>query len=135
MKGLALEAVVKLIILIVVALVVIGLMIYFSDDIKKFVENLFKEEPEPQAEIVESSKFSTAQIRTYMRACWDKTGEKFRKDVICYILKGDVSEVDTDLLSTAVEAPAQVDLSKFNPLKNVTIIRFQDLGNKIILES
>ncbi len=135
MKGLALETVVQWIILLVVATVVISLVLYFSDEIKMYVENWMKPDEGPKAEIIDSSQFSTSQVKTYMRACWDRTGERFKKDVICYILKGDVGSVNVDDLKNAVESPASVDTSKFEQLKNVTIIKFEDVGNKIIVES
>ena len=133
MKGLALETVVKWIILIVVAGVVINLLFFFSDEIKNIIWGYTKEE-KPEAEIVESTGFSEAQIKTYMRACWDKTGEKFQEDVVCYILKGNVSGVNSNVLRN-VDYPASVDISKFIPSNNVTIIKFEDVGNKIIVES
>jgi len=135
MKGLALESVVKWIILIVAAGVIINLVFFFYDDIKRFVENWINPTSEFETEIVEADVFSTAQVMTYIRACWDRTGERFKKDVICYILKGDVSGVDVNMLNAAVEAPAQVDTTGFNPTEKTTIIRFEDVGNKIIVES
>jgi hypothetical protein len=135
MKGLALETVVQWIILLVVATVVISLVLYFSDEIKMYVESWMNPGEGPKAEIIESSQFSTSQVKTYMRACWDRTGERFKKDVVCYILKGDVSGVNADDLKNAVETPASIDTSKFEQLKNVTIIKFEDVGNKIIVES
>ena len=134
MKGLALESVMQWIILLVVAGVVISLVLYFNDEIKMYVENWFKEKP-VKAEIIEANQFSTSQVMTYMRACWDRTGERFKEGVICYILKGSVSNVDSALLTNAVSEPASVDINKFDPSKNVTMIRFEDVGNKIIVES
>ena len=135
MKGLALETVVTWIILLVVAAVVISLVLYFSDEIKMYLENWMKGNDEPKTEIIESPQFTTSQVKTYMRACWDRTGETFRKDVVCYILKGNVNGVIAGDLTNAVEQPASVDTSKFDRFKSVTIIKFEDVGNKIIIES
>ena len=135
MKGLALESIVKWVILLVAAGVIINLLFFFSDEIKRFIRSQMEEGEEPQTEIVEAQAFTTSQVLTYIRACWDKTGERFEKDVICYILKGDMSNVDPALLVTAVEPPATVDVSKFDPTKGVAIIRFEDIGNKIVVES
>lgn len=131
MKGMALEVVVKWIILTVVALVVISLVIYFSNEIKQYLKGWMKEKVETKAEIVESQRFSTSQVITYIKACWDKTGEKFEEDMVCYILKGDVSEVNAELLKSALEPPAQVDVSKFDNSKTTTIISFENVGNII----
>lgn len=135
MKGMALEVVVQWIILSVVAAVVIGLVFTFSDDIKRYLGNILNKNKEIKTEIIESEKFSTSQVITYMTSCWSKTGEKFEEDVICYILKGDVSTVDKTLLEDSLESPANVDASKFDPSKSTTIIRFEDIGNIIYVES
>jgi len=136
MKGLALETVVKWIIYIVVAGIVINLVFYFYGDIKRYLkDNVLTKEKGVKTEMEEVGICSNNQLRIYMRSCWDKTGEKYDEDVICYILKGDFSNVDTDQLSTAVEDPASVDLYEFDTSKNSVIIKFEDIGNKIVLES
>jgi hypothetical protein len=135
MKGMALETVVQWIILSVVAAVVIGLVFTFSDDIKRSFENMFKSDTEVKTDMIESNAFSTAQISTYVKACWEKTGDKFKGDVICYILKGDVSNVDKTVLEISLKSPAQVDVSSFDSSKTGTIIKFEDLGNTIYVES
>lgn len=134
MRGLALEYVVKWIILLVVALVLINLVIYFSDEIKTFLTNWMEKE-RPKAEVVEASKFSTAQLITYIKACWDKTGETFKTDVVCFVLKGDVNGVDKNLLLGAVDYPASVDVSGFDTSKKMTLIRFVWGVKKIVVES
>jgi Flp pilus assembly pilin Flp len=136
MKGMALETVVQWIILSVVAMVVIGLVFTFSDDIKRAFKNIMnKDEQGVKTEIVESETFTTSQIKTYITACWSKTGEKYEGDVICYILKGDVSGVDGNTLKDALESPAEVDINKFDSSKTGTIIRFEDIGNIVYVES
>lgn len=134
MKALALETIVKLMILLVLALVVSNLIIYFSNSLKKFIGSHF-EKKEFETETIESKEFTTQQLMTYIRTCWHRTGEKFDKDVICFILKGDVSKVKKDDLIYAVEFPAVVDVSNFDPIQKVTIIRFQHLGKVIVIES
>ena len=133
MKGLALETVVKWIILIVVTGVVINLLFFFSDEIKRIITG-YTEEEEPEVEIIESSEFSASQIKTYMKACWDKTGGSFQEDVVCYILRGSVIDIDPISLES-IDIPATIDLTNFNSSKSVTVIRFEDVGNKIIVES
>lgn len=135
MKGLALETVVKWIILLVVAGVVINLILFFSDSIVIFIRGFMQPDKTPKTDIIESNQFSTAQVKTYMKACWDRTGERFDEDVICFVLKGDMGNVDKDSLTNAIDSPALVDVSKFDKSKNVAVIRFEDIGNRIILES
>lgn len=134
MKGLALETIVRWIILSVVAVVVIGLVIFFSDDIKRIIGDWFNRK-DNKTEIVEADSFSTSQVVTYIKSCWGKTGEKFDDDMVCYILKGDVNGVDVGLLSGSLDPPAQVNTEGFETDKDTTIIRFVNLGNIVYVES
>jgi len=135
MRALALETVVKWIILGAVALIVINLVLFFSEEIKNLVRGTIQPKKSFKTEIIEAEKFSTSQIKVYLRACWDRTGEKFEEDVVCFILKGDMSEVDSSSLEDALEDPASVDISEFDNSKNIAVIRFKSLGNKVVLES
>lgn len=135
MKGdMSLEYIIKFLILLIVAAVVISMLISFSDDIKTKIRDMFGKEEEIKTNSIDADSFSTAQIRTYMNSCWEKTGERYNKDFICYILKGDVSSVDKENLRQGVYG-AVVVLDAFDTTKKVTIIRFVDVGNKIIVES
>lgn len=133
MKGMALETVIQWIILIVVAGVIFNLIFFFSDEVKRVIGQFTKGE-KPKTETINSNVFSTSQIKTYMKSCWDKTGEKFQEDLTCYILRGDVNGVDPNSLMD-IDYPANVDISNFYLDEKVTIIKFEDVGNKIILES
>lgn len=131
---LALDTVITMIILIVVALVIIGMMIFFSNDIRSYIDRWIHK-PSPKTQVAEAKSFPTSQVMNYIRACWDSTGVDFHEDTICYILKGDVNGVDPAMLVNAVGSPAQVDASRFDPTKNTTIISFEDVGNIIKVES
>ena len=135
MKGLALESIAKWVIILVVVGVVVNLLLFFSDEIKRFIKSSFEEKGEVKPEIIEASKFTTSQLIIYIKSCWDKTGEKYEGNAVCYILKGNVSSVDESLLEECLKPPATIDLSKFDKTKNVTIIRFEDIGNRIVVES
>lgn len=135
MKAMALETIVQWLILSVVAMVVIGLVMTFSGDIKNYIKGWLKKDVNTKAEIVESEKFSTSQVITYIKTCWSKTGEDFEDDIVCYILKGDVSAVDKKLLGESLNKPAVVDVSKFKTSEKTTIIRFENIGNIIHVES
>lgn len=134
-QGMALDTVVKFIILIVVALVVIGLVIYFSDDIKNYLKNWLGKSNEVKVQKIEADSFSTTQVMTYIRGCWDMTGENFHEDVTCYILVGDLSGVDKYALGNTLSSPAEADVSKFDPSKTMVIISFEDVGNIVHVES
>ena len=135
MKGLALEVIIQWVILSVVALVVIGLVFTFSDDIKRYLSGWFGNEQEIKTEKVTSDSFSTSEIITFAKACWSSTGEKYEENIICYILTGDVSNVDKDMLEDSLDSPAKVDVSEFDLSKSLTIIRFEDVGNIVYIES
>lgn len=134
MKGLALETIVKWVILLTLAVVVINLILFFSDEVKRFIEGLFKAKGW-KTEKIEAKEFSTGQLIAFIKACWDRTGENFHEDVVCFILKGDVSKVDKDILKNAITPPPVVNVDNFDTTKKITIIRFEDIGNVVVVES
>ncbi|MCK4729966.1 MAG: hypothetical protein KAT28_01465 [Candidatus Aenigmarchaeota archaeon] len=130
-KGdLALDTIVSWIILLVVAGVVIGLIFGFSDQIKVIL-NLESEEKSYDTEYMTSASFSESQVGTYIEICWSKTGERFTKDFICYTLEGNISAVNPVTIAGAYDG--YVVESNFDNTKGILIIRFEDIGNKIIL--
>lgn len=133
MKGLALETITNLLILLVLALVVMSLIIYFSDSIKEYIRKTFSKE-KIEAKIIEAKEFTTNDLRMYVRACWDRV-RNIREDTICFILKGDFSKVDTNAISASLDFSAILDVSKFDKSKTTAIIRYDYLGKIIILES
>ncbi|MEM5831900.1 MAG: hypothetical protein QW641_01910 [Candidatus Aenigmatarchaeota archaeon] len=134
MKGLALETIIKMVILNVLAIVVILTIITFFDDIKRFVSSFFKQE-KCETEDMNVGQISTTQMIALITACWDRTGEKYKGDCNCFILDGDFSLVDKTALSKALEPPAKVDVSMFDPSKKVVLIQFMDVGNVIAVKS
>ena len=135
MKGLALETIVKMGILLVTAFVIILLIMTFSDDIKFFLNDLFSKEKQYETQRIEAVQFSTGQIIAYIKSCWSKTGDQYRKDFVCFVLKGDISSVQTSSLINVLDPPASVDVSNFNIFGTTTIVRYQYLDRKIIVES
>ncbi len=133
MKGdLALDMVVGWIILLVVAGVVIGIIFYYADEIKGSFSSL-SEEKNPEAEYFEAESFSGSQIKTYTELCWSKTGEKFNKDFICYVLKGNISSIKPSDLEGDFEGYRVI--TDFNNSKAILTIMFEDIGNKIIIKN
>jgi len=131
MKGLALDYVIKLIILLAVALVVINLVLYFSGQIKQFIRKRTSNTT-VNTEIINATSFSTGQLATYARACWDKTGENYKEDAICYILRGNMKSVDVEKLKKLVNFPLEVN---FKQDKNIVVIRYSYIGHKIVMEN
>ncbi|RLI99492.1 MAG: hypothetical protein DRP06_03350 [Candidatus Aenigmatarchaeota archaeon] len=127
---LALDTVVGWIILLVVAGVVIGLIFGFSDQIAEML-NINNEEKSHDTEYMTSASFSESQVKTYIEICWSKTGERFAKDFTCYTLDGDISTVNPATIAGTYDG--YVVESSFDNTKGILIIRFEDIGNKIIL--
>jgi hypothetical protein len=128
LKGLALDYVIKLIILLAVALVVISLVIYFANNVKSFLKS--KQQPKVKPQIINASSFITSQVKAYMEACWSK-GEEIKEDTLCYILKGDLTQIDKDNLKK-VDFRTSVD---FDETKRILIIRYERLGRKVVVEN
>jgi hypothetical protein len=139
MKGLALEYVVKWIILLAVAMVVISMVIYFSNNIKIF---LAKQTKETKVEPKEINKeyFSSGEILTYALSCWDKTGEKYREDVTCFYLFGNFTNVDKDWIlfkfyERYPEGKPKIVLDNFDTSKNYAKIKFREVDLAIVVEN
>jgi hypothetical protein len=132
LKGLALEIAFKWVILSAVGLVIIGMILFFSGNIRDFLKNLFQGNETNGAVVMESSSFSTSQIRTFIKACWDRYGSS-RAGAICYALKGSVNNVDINSLVDALGSEGIVDITKFDNTKNTTVIK--SAGKTILVES
>ncbi|MFB6076015.1 MAG: hypothetical protein ABEK17_02625 [Candidatus Aenigmatarchaeota archaeon] len=138
--ALSLEYVVKIVILMVVAVVIIGIMTGFSDDLKIRVDSMLfgKDDEGPvKTEEVNVGSFSTVQVRNYAKSCWEKTGTSYQGDVICYVLKGSMSSVNKNNLRQSLENMdnLNVELNNFNPNSNMAMVKFKDIGDKIIIEN
>lgn len=100
MVEMALEYPFKIFIYVVVAVVVIGLMITFRNQILDFL-NLCQFMPqgcEEQRECftIESTEaiINEASLRKYCDFCWRKTGElDYKKDCLCYVVSGSYSPI------------------------------------------
>jgi predicted DNA-binding protein YlxM (UPF0122 family) len=132
MKGMALQIIAELMIAIVAILIVVSLMGFYSEQIKDFFNGIFYKNDYSCAEIINSTSFSTSQLKTSIMACWDKCGKKYQNK-ICYVLTGDVSGVDSNALKNSLDSPLSVDISKFDKSKKTTMIKTMNKG--VIVES
>ncbi len=133
MKGaMELEYVVKMVILTVVVAVVISILLYFQEDIKHKIHGFSNENKEVEPRFIKGN-FTTIQIQNYIESCWSLTGELYHKNAVCYILEGNFSDVDKDVLNNL--KCCRINLTNFNTSKPVATIKFQDLGNIIYVES
>jgi hypothetical protein len=138
----ALDVVVKFVIILVVAAIVIGLFIRFSDDAKRGVSDMFDDKKLevdfPQT--VEQGHYTPGSIAQFIESCYDtmtEVPEVEQKDIVCYVLMAD-SQFSGFVSEPAIRGATrgrvaqnlvfQTDLSKTH-LK----IEFKDLGDKIIV--
>jgi len=120
------ETIFKWVIVLVAGMVAIAMILFFSENIRDFLSNLFQGNKTKGAILIESSSFSTSQLNTFVKACWDKYHEKLDiKEIVCYVLKGDVAFVDSSYLNA--------DTSKFDNFKNTTIVK--SVRGQIVMES
>jgi len=139
MKGLALEYVIQWIVLLAVAMIVITMITYFSDDIKRFLNRQTKE---AKVETMEVNKeyFTSGEIFAYALSCWDKTGERYKEDAVCFYLFGDFSEVDKEwiyeqFLDRYPEGKPTIDLENFDTSKNYAKVKFRRIDFAIVVEN
>ena len=94
MAQLALEYIIRLIILVVVALVIISLILTFQQNIVTFWDG-FANPPTtfPNAVVIERTSFTSTGVANFIEGCWS-SNEGSQEDNECYFLLGDVSTVD-----------------------------------------
>jgi hypothetical protein len=139
MKALALEYIVQWIILLTVAMVIISMVIYFSDDIKRFIKRQ-TEDSIVQPREIRKQNFMSGEILTYAYSCWDKTGEKYKEDVVCFYLFGNFTNVDKDWVFNQFsqrypDGKPRIDLTNFNTSKEYAKIRFRWVDLAIVVEN
>jgi hypothetical protein len=139
MKALALEYIVQWIILLTVAMVIISMVIYFSDDIKRFFKRQ-TEDSSVQPREIRKQNFMSGEILTYAYSCWDKTGERYREDVVCFYLFGNFTNVDKDWVFNQFsqrypDGKPRIDLTNFNTSKEYAKIRFRWVDLAIVVEN
>jgi len=146
MKGdLALEYIFRIAIILVVVAVVVGLILKFSDTIKKtvsdFIKQIFGEKTTskfPQNE--EKDSFTSAEVATYIDSCysyWTSLEEVDQKDIVCYILLSrtpfneSVSK-EGILSSLSSSIRDNLDVRTDFGLTHLSI-KFESLGDRIIV--
>lgn len=138
----ALDMVVKFMIILVVAGIVIGLFLIFSEDAKKAVENLFGGEKKPGLEVktLNQNSFSSGQVAQYIESCYDAMSEipeADQEDKVCYVLMAQSSfnsfVSQSDIFSSLPkELKSRV---KFNTNFNLSYLKieFKELGDEIVV--
>lgn len=144
MKGdLALDMIVKFLIILVVAGVVIGLFMMFASDSKGAVKNMFapnntKETGFPKT--IQQNSFSSGEVANYIESCYSKMSAipaTEQKDITCYVLMAN-SPFSNFVTSSSVMNAMSSDVrprTTFNTAfdKDYLKISFVDLGDKIVV--
>ncbi len=93
MKGFALETIFKMFLYIVVVLVVIGLILYFRQNIIStlrlcdYIPGGCKVEEECKTVTSSEDRVSESVLDKYCNLCWERTGAKdFKESCNCYVL-------------------------------------------------
>src|SRR3989338_8561544 len=86
MAEFALEYVVKITILIVAAVVIIGLILTFQEDILNMWPTTPTTVP-PKAQVIEKDSFTDSEVASFIAGCWS-TNQGSTKDTECYFLLG-----------------------------------------------
>ncbi len=134
----ALEYIIRIVILLVVISVVIGMILKFSDDISRWVSNLFKPERTTLdfPKKISSDSFDSGEIAAFIESCYNVMNnlpETEQGDMDCYILvasnnfNANANDV-LSRLSSEVSAKTTI-ITNFN--RDLVIIRFIDIGNRI----
>lgn len=143
-KGMmALDVVVKFVIVLVVAAVVIGLFVTFSHDAESGVRDMFGEEEGPEIDFpktVQQNTFSAGSVAQYVESCYDtmmELSEIEQEDTVCYILMANIDFSEFTSVSE-IEGAVSSDLGQnveFNTdLGRAYIqITFKELGNTVVV--
>jgi len=141
---LALEYVVRLMILLVVVAVVVSLILNFKDEIRVMVKKVFGTVESPSKpdfpKIIDDKKtFNPGEISTYVEDCYStmtSLPEDKQEDIVCYVLipKEGFSTTKTQL-ENVISGSSIKDKVYINPNldlgKSFIKIQYQDVGNMI----
>ncbi|MEM7816391.1 MAG: hypothetical protein QXZ20_00590 [Candidatus Aenigmatarchaeota archaeon] len=140
MAQLALEYIVRILILTVVAAIVILTIINFYDDIKVAISNwLFPKKDKVEfPKTITKDSFSSAEIANYIVSCHStiiSIPETEQKDMVCYVL---LSRSGFSVSSTEILASIPADIKpnveiRASFKKDYVKIEFRDINNKILV--
>lgn len=143
MRGsMALDMIVKFVIILVVAALVIGLFIQFQGDAKDSIVKLFKgeEKIDTNVKTVNQASFSAGQVAQYIESCYDKmieVPEVDQKDTVCFVLMAQ-SNFNTfasqnDIVNSLPQELKSRTTFNTNLGLSYLKIEFRELGDKIVI--
>ena len=139
-QGMALETVVKVLILIITVIVIVAMIYTFSDQIRtqvtSFINSVMGNKPSTNQfpdKPIEKSSFSAGDIGRYIESCYtimNSVDPIDRKDTTCYILVSSNFDSNGILSNVPSSIQSSVDITtKFN--KGIVIIEYDALYNKV----
>lgn len=131
MKGdMELSVIGKWVILLVVLAIGIGMIIYISDNARGYLRGV--DEGDRNTSMIKAESFSESQFRLYLRSCWGLVKENKDRDFTCYILEGNMSQVNPkNLIDPSQEY--KLDVSGFDNTKKIVSIKYDMLTKKVIV--
>ena len=137
---LALSYIAKILIVLVVVTVVIALIFNFSGDVRGWVKTLFHEEDKTKGfpSIEKRESFIASDVAVLIESCYSvmtSLPEDEQKDITCYTLIsgkkfGFGAEEVMSMVPEEIRERLEVHTS-FD--RDVVLIQFRDVGNRIIL--
>ena len=130
MAEFALESIVKLIILLVAAVVIIGLIITFQQDILRWWADFMgsKTSKPPEAEVVERDAFTDAQVANFIAGCWS-ANQGSSQDRECYFLLGKAPNAFSGVSRAGIVSSLSQNII---PASNV-VFEFTTIGNALVI--
>lgn len=140
MAQLALEYIVRILILSVVAAIIILTIINFYDDIEIAIKNFIspKNVSIDFPKTITKDSFSAGEIANYITACYNamlSISEAEQRDIICYVLlarNGFSVSTQNILASIPRDIIANVEI-RASFTKDFVKIEFRDVNNKILV--
>lgn len=140
MAQLALEYIVRILILTVAAAIIILTIINFSEDVKFLVKSWIfpKKEKIEFPKTITKDSFSSGEIANYIISCYSamiSIPETEQKDVVCYVLlarRGFSASSSQILESIPRDIRQSVNITA-SFTKNYVKIEFRDINNKILV--
>lgn len=140
MAQLALDYIVRVLILAVAAAIIILTIINFYDDIKIVVNKwLFPKNEKPEfPKTITKDSFSSGEIANYIFSCYStmiSVPETEQKDIVCYVLlaRNGFSVSSRDILTLIPsDIKSNVEISA-SFTKDYVKIEFRDINNKVLV--
>ncbi len=130
MAELALEYIVKIIILIVAAIVIISLILTFQQDIMRWWGGITGPDSKnpPKAEVIERDSFTDREVASFIAACWSEH-QGSTEDAECYFLLGKTAGSFAGVTQTGITN----SLSQNIITSDKVVFEFTTIGNALAI--